>query len=42
MIWEMFIEERKYLRDRIDLFNKYNLPYSSINYIFIEKLAGEK
>ena len=40
MIQEIVKEERKDLRASIDLFNKYKLPYSPINYLFIAKLAG--
>ena len=42
MIWEIVKEEHKYLRARINLFNKAKLLYSSTNYLFIEKLAGDE
>ena len=38
-MWEIVKEECKYLHDSINLFIKYKLPYSSINYMFIEKVA---
>ena len=40
MIWEIVKEERKVLRACIDLFSKSKLPYSSINYLLIKKVAG--
>ena len=40
MIWKKVKKERRDLRARINLFNKYKLPYSSTNYLFIAKVTG--
>ena len=42
MIWEKIKEGCKNLRASIDSFNKSKLPYLSINYLFIAKVAGDK
>ena len=42
MIWEIVKDERKSLRSIINLFNNSKLSYSSINYMFIVKVAGAK
>ena len=41
MIWEIVKKQRKDLRAGIHLFNKAKLPYSPINYLFMEKVAGD-
>ena len=42
MIWETAKEERTSLWANNNLFNKAKLPYLSINYLFIAKVAGDK
>ena len=42
MIWEIVKEERKAIRTSIGLFNKSDLPYSSINYMFTAKAEGSE
>ena len=39
IIWEIIKEEHRSLRDSLDVFNKTKLPYSSNNYLFIEKAS---
>ena len=39
MIWKIVKEERRALHAIISLLNKSKLPYSSTNYLFIEKVS---
>ena len=42
IIQETVKEEHIALRYCIDLFNKASMPYTSVNYIFVSKVAGSK
>ena len=40
MIWEKFKEKLRTLHNNVNIFNKSKLPYSSVNDLFIAKVAG--